>query len=421
MEFAHNLEEEINVSSDEELPLGLQLSTAPVHESLGQALKQNCVKFSFGTERLNIYVQRSKVWKQVLNEMQDNTVKTTQMKVEFIGEPAVDTGGPTREMFSIVFKQVSESGVTRGEPPNITFMHDQQALNNSHYKVLGQLVALSLLKCGTGPHFFCPILANYIVSKEYKPMSSELLAQLPEENREIKDKLVSLLACESEASWNKEVSSFHERFDMGINNVSVPIERKEDLARSVVKHIMISSVAEEIFSFMDGLSLFGVLELLKQYPESTVNELTSCMLTEEEILNAFVPVFSEKGSNHRETEETIMYNFNQFLKKCARGCVKRTVLDIDALENGVESEVILTLDLNDVLQFLSGSRFFPTWGMKGEITFLHEVQRGQRVKANTCGVALSIPVNERYTNDDTNIFETNLGDDIFDSPGYGCA
>ncbi|CAB4014242.1 G2 M phase-specific E3 ubiquitin- ligase, partial [Paramuricea clavata] len=172
MVFAHKLEEEINVSSEEELPLGLQLSTAPAHESLGQALKQNCVKFSFGTERLNLYAQRSKVWKRALNEIQDNTVKTvqsTQMKVEFIGEPAVDTSGPTREMFSIVFKQVSESGVTRGEPPNITFMHDQQALNNSHYKVMGQ----SLLKCGTGLHFFCPILANYIVSKEYKPMSEE--------------------------------------------------------------------------------------------------------------------------------------------------------------------------------------------------------------------------------------------------------
>ena len=117
---------------------------------------------------------------------------------------------------------------------------------------------------------------------------------------------------------------------------------------------MISSVAEEIFSFMDGLSLFGVLELLKQYPESTVNELTSCMVRGEEILNAFVPIFSEKGSNHCEREETIMYNFNQFLRKCAWGCVKKTVLDIDALENSVESEVILTLDLNDVLQFLGG-------------------------------------------------------------------
>ena len=79
-------------------------------------------------------------------------------------------------------------------------------------------------------------------------MTSELLAQLPEENREIKDKLALLLACKSEASWSRKF-------------------RKEDLARSVVKHIMISSVAAEIFSFMDSLSLFGVLELLKQYPE----------------------------------------------------------------------------------------------------------------------------------------------------------
>lgn len=94
-------------------------------------------------------------------------------------------------------------------------------------------------------------------------------------------------------------------------------------------------------------------------------------------------------------------------------------MDIDALENGVESELTLTLGLDDVLQFLSGSRFFPTWGMKGEIDFLHEVQQGHRMKANTCAVSLSIPVNERYTSDDSNIVAENFGDDIFESPGYG--
>ena len=127
------------------------------------------------------------------------------------------------------------------------------------------------------------------------------------------------------------------------------------------------------------------------------------------------------GSNQREREETIMYNFSQFLKKCNRGCVQKTVLDIDALENGIESEITLTMGLDNVLQFLSGSRFFPAWGMKGEVDFLHEVQQGQRMKANTCGVVLSIPVNERYTNDDSNIVAVNFGDDIFDSRGYGCA
>lgn len=415
------LEDEIN-NSDEELPVGLQSTpVTSIHTCLGEALKLNNAKASLqGSDQLSFYVQRSKVWRQVLNEMQDSLVETSRINVEFIGEPAVDTGGPTREMLSLAFRQVADSGITRGSAPNMTFMHDQQALNNHHYKVLGQLVALSLLNCGTGPHFFCPIVANYIVDKKYQPMPSELLAQLPEENREIKDKLSSLVACECKDTWKEGIVNFQERFDMGINNVSMPIEKKQELVMGVVKHIMISAVAEEIFSFVEGLSIFGVLDLLKQYPDSAVNELTYCSVTGDEILNAFVPSFSEKGSNRREQEETIMYNLNQFLRKCARGSVRKTVIDIEALQDGVESEISHTLDLSDVFQFLSGSRFLPTWGMKGEITFLHEVQRGQRVKANTCGVVFSIPVNERYTSDDPNVFTTNFGDDIFDSPGYGC-
>ena len=132
-------------------------------------------------------------------------------------------------------------------------------------------------------------------------------------------------------------------------------------------------------------------------------------------------MFCEKGSNRREQEETIMFNLNQFLKKCENGCVTKTVIDIEALErDGVVSEVTHTLGLSDVFQFLSGSQFLPTWGMGVEIEFLHGVPQGQRVKANTCGAIFSIPVNQRYTSDDSNIFTSNFGDDIFDSPGYGC-
>ena len=116
-----------------------------------------------------------------------------------------------------------------------------------------------------------------------------------------------------------------------------------------------------------------------------------------------------------------LFDLNQFLKKCERGSVTKTVVDIEALErDGVVSEVTHTLGLSDVFQFLSGSPFLSTWGMEVEIEFLHGVPRGQRVKANTCGVIFSIPVNQRYTSDDSNVFTSNFGDDIFYSPGYGC-
>ena len=211
-------------------------------------------------------------------------------------------------------------------------MHDQQALEDGHYKVLGQVVALSLLVGGTRPHFFCPLLAHYLVGAAYHATPTEILAQLPQENQELKKKLSSLVECESEQSWNEAIANFDERFEMGINRALLPISQKEGFIKHAVKHVMISSVAEEVFSFCERLSSFGVLDLLKQYPESAMQEFIACKITPEALLDVLVPSFSLKGSSRREQEETIMFNLNQFFKRCARGLV--TVLDLQALEEG---------------------------------------------------------------------------------------
>ena len=53
-----------------------------------------------------------------------------------------------------------ESGLTRGSHPNLTFMHDELALRDAHFKVIGQFVALALLNDANGPHLFCPLHAR---------------------------------------------------------------------------------------------------------------------------------------------------------------------------------------------------------------------------------------------------------------------
>ena len=72
-------------------------------------------------------------------------------------------------------------------------------------------------------HWTTFLLPNYRLLHYQRRVTSQcsliFWAQLPEENRKVKDKLTSLLATESERSWNKGMSSFDERFDMGINNV----------------------------------------------------------------------------------------------------------------------------------------------------------------------------------------------------------
>ena len=118
----------------------------------------------------------------------------------------------------------------------------------------------------------------------------------------------------------------------------------------------------------------------------------------------------------------IAYNFNQFLKKVRQSEITRTVFDLDGVLGGMSSspETVLTLNLNDVLQFITGSRYVPPGGLKGSMLFAHDVLHGARAKANTCGNTVTFPVNKRHCSDNPAEFTSNFADDIFDGPAYGC-
>ena len=368
-----------------------------------------------------ILVQRSRVWSNVVQELKYSDLKTYRLSVEFIGECAADTGGPTRELFSLLYKDVITGKLTRGTMPNLTFTHDQSALVANEYKTLGQLVALAFLNNASLPHFFSPTVAHYVLGKEYNAPVKSLIDELPADQVTVKEKLNSLLSCTTPADWNEALNVFDERFDMGINKATIPLEQKEHLVRMTNKHIMISCVAEEILSFQQGLSLFGVLDALKSFPDDALKYFVFAELTAKHIRKSFVPSFSLKGSSKRQSEETVVFNFNQFLKQCARGDIQRTFVDISSVESGNIEETQQTLSPNDVLQFISGASHLPADGFHGGcIQFIHTAERGQRVKANTCGLQLSIPMNERYFTEDSSVFVSNFADDIFDSQGYGC-
>ena len=104
--------------------------------------------------------------------------------------------------------------------------------------------------------------------------------------------------------------------------------------------------------------------------------------------------------------------------------MQQTYIDISLIECPGNSDIGKTkhqvLCLSNVLQFISGARYLPPGGFEGTIKFAHDVNRGQRVAANTCALTLTIPVNDRYCSDNSAAFISNMGDDIFDSPVFGC-
>lgn len=377
---------------------------------------------SKSSKSVDLYVQRSKVLSNVFEELKGQMFETAKLSVEFVGEPAADTGGPTREMFSIAFRQAIDFRITRGAFPTMTFMHDQSTLAAGEYKMFCQLVALALLNGACGPHFLLPSLIHFVLGTPDEQDVASLIEQLPLENHDIKKKLEDLNSCDDPKQWNEAMSNFDERFDMGINSATVPFEKKEVILKAAVKHIMLSSVAEEIYSFQEGLSLFNVLGIMKKYPKQAFKELAHVEIKEEDVRKPFTPIFSVKGSTKRASEELIAYNFNQFLKKVRQGAITRTVLDLAGILGTTSSsnEIVLTLSLNDVMQFITGSCYVPPGRIEGSMLFVHDTLHGARAKANTCGNTVTFPVNKRYSSENSSEFTSNFADDIFDGPAYGC-
>ena len=366
----------LSVEDDEESDLvAVDVEQIAKSKSLCESLQKLSVETQPATENsINLFVQRQYALKNAMEDLKSSKMVTSKVSVEFVGEPAVDTGGPTREMFSIAFQQAVDSKITQGSLPNVTFMHDQSALANGDYMMFGKLVALSFLNGAGGPHIFSPFLARFILGIEEMSIPlQDIIEELHGDQVDIVAKLKSLNACTTAEEWAKALMIFDEHFDMGINRATIPIQEKDEVIRCAVKQIMITAALEEIYSFLEGLSSFKILSILKEHPEEAYKEMTYVELSVEDVRKPFIPRFSIKGSSKRVKEELIIYNFNQFLKRCYQSEVSRQVTELksilgEELSDGEET----TKTLHDVFQFITGSRYPPPGEIKGEVEFFHD-------------------------------------------------
>ena len=61
----------------------------------------------------------------------------------------------------------------RGQYPNVTFGHNLDGLRKGTFELFGKLVAVALVNDCPGLHFFCPLLAAYLLDVEQKPTLEE--------------------------------------------------------------------------------------------------------------------------------------------------------------------------------------------------------------------------------------------------------
>ena len=99
---------------------------------------------------------------------------------------------------------------------------------------------------------------------------------------------------------------------------------------------MLSSVAEEIYSFKKGPASFWVLEIFTKFPSADIEHLMHVEVSVEDVKSCFAPCFFTPGFELHEKETEMAYNWHRFLRSVSKGKLKCNVM------------VMMVLTLNDV-------------------------------------------------------------------------
>lgn len=355
-------------------------------------------------EQIRMKVRRQFVWQDILLKLDriEEGGHNKQLRVQFVGEPSVDRGGPSRELFSLVNQHVGTSLLANG-----VFRHNVTALQSKEFFRFGQLTALGLLQGSPGPKFFSPSVTNYILYGKMEKCTPTI-EEIPCE--EVKGVLKSLQDVTDEEEF-KEKASFQcsFRFESGYSKPFVTLSDKDEFLRCIALHHVILMSLSELEQFIEGLKNCEILQLIRSNAEAFrmvfeySNQLTADLVDE-----IFVPIYSPVGSSAFVKEQAIMFNFNQLLEDIEQGKV-----------NVVVEGQNVKMALGDILQFVTGSSDIPAIGFipQPSILFLHGDDAKQKLSANTCSNILRLTVTDELCKYDN--FKEDVIFCIMNSPGFG--
>ena len=96
-------------------------------------------QFIDSSKNFRMKVRRQHVWKDTLVKHQrEEGALMSQIKVQFIGEPAVDQGGPSREYFGLINEATQRKLMAQS-----VFRHNTSAFNRREYYAFRQVTAIS--------------------------------------------------------------------------------------------------------------------------------------------------------------------------------------------------------------------------------------------------------------------------------------
>jgi len=111
-----------------------------------------------------IVVRRNHLWEDSLQRFQSGVDFNRYLRVLFVGEPAVDDGGPLREFLHLLMGEIARNNsLFSGNEDCRVPLPNMVALEKHTYKHIGEMIAVSLMHGGPPPIFLAPSVVDYVI------------------------------------------------------------------------------------------------------------------------------------------------------------------------------------------------------------------------------------------------------------------
>ena len=115
-------------------------------------------------DRVRITIRRKFIFEDTLHKFRCGIDLSKHLRVTFVGEPAIDDGGPMREFLRLLLGAViSNNSLFSGDVDCRHLRHNIIELSKKTYFYVGQMLSMSLIHGGPMPSFFADPIADYIV------------------------------------------------------------------------------------------------------------------------------------------------------------------------------------------------------------------------------------------------------------------
>lgn len=162
------------------------LSTRPLQDVLRDHLT-HYINVENEDARQNIIVRRQAVWEDTLFSMKKSLDFSHGLQVTFVGEEAVDEGGPLREYLRLLMHDIASNNALFCGPEDYrTVAHNTLALHKEEYLCVGKCIALSILCNGPGPHFISEATTSYLLNIPVDASHEDI------PDRDIRDKIMKV-------------------------------------------------------------------------------------------------------------------------------------------------------------------------------------------------------------------------------------